>query len=99
MTSSHRVAFIDGDGKVLNVIQGELSRSDYLFHLSEGHKSYGAVWGIEVADPTVSIWVGGFYDNDLGFIYYDPSIVESTSEVIKEGTSDEIIPVIEEPTI
>jgi hypothetical protein len=89
MSSSHRVAFINGDGKVLTVIQGELSRSDYLFHLSEAHAAYGAAWGIEVADPTVKIWIGGFYDNDLGFIHYDPSVVDSTSEVIEEGTTNE----------
>jgi len=85
MLHNSRVVFIDGNNTVLNVIVGDFDEQMMRTFVDYYAKTSDAVFGMQVDDPTVPIWIGGKYENDAGFVPpVEPEIVDGTATLIQQ---------------
>jgi hypothetical protein len=92
--SDKRTAFINADGVVVQVIVGSLTEDQRRAFLRDYSIIFNATDSVLVDDGEM-VWIGGTYNPDEGFA---PPPLSPEPEII-EGTSEEIIPVSEEPAI
>jgi hypothetical protein len=92
-----RYAFINAEGRVVQVISGSLNESQRDQFLRDYAILFGATSAIELADDAVRVWIGGSYTPEEGFLPPppppQPEIVEGTSEemieeIVEETTND-----------
>jgi hypothetical protein len=92
-----RYAFINSEGIVVNVIVGILNDDAVALFLRDYRILFGAERVIPIGDDSVSVFPGGIYTPEEGFLPPppppQPEIVEGTSEEmieeIVEGTTND----------
>ena len=87
-----KVAFINPDHVVVQVISGDLDESMRAAFLRDYSVLFGATNAIEITDDEVRVWIGGTYNDVEGFLPPPPPPVPE----IVEGTSEELAPLVEE---
>jgi len=87
-----KVAFINPDRVVVQVISGELDENMRAAFLRDYSVLFGATNAIEIADDEVRVWIGGTYTPEEGFL---PPTPPPAPEIV-EGTSEELAPLVEE---
>jgi len=87
-----KVAFINPDRVVVQVISGELDENMRAAFLRDYSVLFGATNAIEITDDEVRVWIGGTYNDVEGFLPPPPPPVPE----IVEGTSEELAPLVEE---
>ncbi len=87
-----KVAFINPDRVVVQVISGDLDESMRAAFLRDYSVLFGATNAIEIADDEVRVWIGGTYTPEEGFL---PPTPPPAPEIV-EGTSEELAPLVEE---
>jgi hypothetical protein len=73
---SHRYAFIDANGIVVNVIVGELDATAQARFLADYRALFGAEQIVEV-DASTPVWIGGTY---TGGVFAEPPQPEPEPE-------------------
>lgn len=63
----NRYAFINAQAIVVQVIVGQLDEPTKQGFLNDYHTLFGAVAILEVPEG-VSVWIGGVYDSEQGFL-------------------------------
>ena len=87
-----KVAFINPDRVVVQIISGELDENMRAAFLRDYSVLFGATNAIEITDDEVRVWIGGTYNDVEGFLPPTPPPVPE----IVEGTSEELVPLVEE---
>ena len=87
-----KVAFINPDRVVVQIISGELDENMRAAFLRDYSVLFGATNAIEITDDEVRVWIGGTYNDVEGFLPPPPPPVPE----IVEGTSEELAPLVEE---
>ncbi len=79
-----KLVFIGDGGEVMNVIiaNGMTEATKQVF-IDEASRAYSAVWAFEVPQST-SVWIGGTYDSEQGFLPPTQPEPEPLPEVIEE---------------
>ena len=82
-----RYAFISADGVVVQVISGILSETQLSTFLSDYRALFGAESAIAIADPSVSVWIGGSYNPESGTFAPPPS--PEPEQLVEEIVNDD----------